>query len=214
MNFFKGNTLWHVYFPAVSTGNELDYNGIGNWWDNYSGIDAGGDGIGDTPHSPVPVGDQDPNPIVDDTAPVITIIDPDAGNIINDTAPQFNVSYMEKYLYKMWYSIDNGITNVTFTNNGTIDQELWADLPNGYVSLRFWIEDKTGKIESDVITVIKNSVPSGPPPAGDDDDDDDDDDDTCIVVIIIVVIVIVAGVGVVYVLIQKGIIDISKLKKK
>ncbi len=206
LNFFKGNTLWHVYIPAVSTGNELEYNGIGNWWDNYSGVDTTPeDGIGDTPHSPVPVGDEDPNPIVDDTAPVITIIDPNAGNKFNDNAPQFNVIVVEKYLYKMWYNLDNGITNVTFTKNGTIDQELWADLPNGYVNLTFWIEDKTGKIGSDVITVIK--VPSGAPIA---DDDDDDDDDGAEVIEIPLSFVLIFGV----IILAALIIVIMKLRKR
>ena len=59
--------------------------------------------------------------------------------------------------------------------------------------------------------------PSGPsyiPPA--DDDDDDDDEDTGVMVVVVVIIVLAsigAGVAVIFVLIKKGIIDVSKLKR-
>ena len=117
----------------------------------------------------------------------------------------------------MWYTLDNGLTNVTFTTNGTIDQTLWAALATGGVRIRFYVEDNTGKIGTASVLIYKGAPPprGALPSAGDDDDDDDDDDGAVVVVVVVIVIAsVAAGVGVVYVLILKGIIDISKLKKR
>jgi hypothetical protein len=57
--------------------------------------------------------------------------------------------------------------------------------------------------------------PSSSPPIGDDDDDDDDEGlDMGIVIVIIILASVGAGVVVIAVLIKKGIIDISKLKRE
>lgn len=67
---------------------------------------------------------------------------------------------------------------------------------------------------------ISNPLPSGGAPlvGGDDDDDDEGEgEDTGVFIIVVIIIVfasVAGGLVVIYVLIQKGIIDISKLKTK
>lgn len=215
LNFFKDNTDWHVYIELGATGNELNNTFIGNWWDNYTGDDEFAPiGIGDNPHL-IPNGFQDNLPIVDDTAPIITILNPKAKDKKYNKAPDFNVRIQEKYIYKMWYTLDNWKTNVTFTKNGTINQALWNALDYGSVVIKFYAEDKAGQNSTASVSILKNPPAALPPTAADDDDDDTDDTGAIVVVVVVVVICCVGvGIGVIYILIQKGIIGSSNLKRK
>ena len=60
----------------------------------------------------------------------------------------------------MWYTIDGGLNNYTFTDNGTINQAAWDALPEGSVTIRFYAVDIIGNIEFEEITVIKD-IPVG-----------------------------------------------------
>jgi len=46
-NVFINNTVWNA---DDSLGNTWDNGEVGNYWDDYTGIDANGNGIGDTPY--------------------------------------------------------------------------------------------------------------------------------------------------------------------
>ena len=54
-----GNTIYHNNFENYgsqvleSSGNFWDYDGEGNYWVNYTGVDLNGDGIGDSPYNVV-----------------------------------------------------------------------------------------------------------------------------------------------------------------
>ena len=137
--------------------NKWNNTEIGNYWDNYTGIDGNNDGIGDTPHnitlSPLI---QDFLPIVDIQAPNITIISPKNNSFYNLDAPNFNVIIKERFLYNMWYTIDGGITNITFTGNGTITQSAWNALPEGNVIIRFYANDSVGNIGFAEVTIRKD----------------------------------------------------------
>ena len=75
INLAGGNTLYHNvlqanYIPATGVGSgsntwDSGYPGGGNFWDNYSGVDADGDGIGDTPHSTGAGSDLDNYPLME-----------------------------------------------------------------------------------------------------------------------------------------------------
>jgi len=153
INFFRNNGL-HV--SGATLNQNWNNSEIGNYWDNYTGADEDGDGIGDTPHmissSPII---QDHLPIVENDPPGITIIKPANNSKIGSLAPNFEVKVNERFLDIMWYTLDGGLHNFTFTENGTIDQATWNVLPEGPVPLRFYAIDKAGNIAFKEITIYK-----------------------------------------------------------
>jgi len=52
-NVFKNNSEWHA---QDLLNNHWDNGSVGNYWDDYTGIDVDGDGIGDAPYD-IPNGD-------------------------------------------------------------------------------------------------------------------------------------------------------------
>ena len=56
-NVIYNNTFINNTLQAKDPGqNHWDYNGHGNYWSDYNGADANGDGIGDIPYYIVPNG--------------------------------------------------------------------------------------------------------------------------------------------------------------
>ena len=55
----EGANIWYKFI--------LFGKSMGNYWDNYAGIDADGDGIGDTPYNipPAPFRNKDNYPVMD-----------------------------------------------------------------------------------------------------------------------------------------------------
>lgn len=49
-NFFDNEIQVNIREEFVNTNNTWNYNNKGNYWDDYTGTDANGDGIGDTPY--------------------------------------------------------------------------------------------------------------------------------------------------------------------
>jgi len=89
-------------------------------------------------------------------APIITVNKPESNEKIGAEAPEFNISIVEVNLDSMWYTIDGGITNITFWSlTGTIKQTLWDDLSEGLMTIRFYANDTVGNIGFDEVTVIK-----------------------------------------------------------
>ena len=79
-NIISKNNFTNNYRHAkdVGYGNQWDNGSIGNYWDNYTGVDTDDDGIGDSPYTYIfgSAGSQDNYPIwrdSDDIAPQITI---------------------------------------------------------------------------------------------------------------------------------------------
>jgi len=156
-NYFNDNS-----YNAFNNGtdNKWDNGVIGNYWDDYGGIDANDDGIGDTPYIILgTVGSQDNFPIWDDgddiSAPVITIIFPLPDSIFGLDAPNYNISIDELYLDTIWYTLDGGITNYTITSlTGTFNQLAWEALSEGSVTIRFYANDSAGNIGFTDVEVI------------------------------------------------------------
>ncbi len=96
----------------------------------------------------------------DVTPPSINIVSPTLDAKFS-SAPNFVVEISDaKGIFSMWHSLDGGVTNYTFTSNGTIDSAAWAALSDGSVNITFYANDILGNLASQSVTIIK-SVPSG-----------------------------------------------------
>lgn len=179
-NFFLKNGIHAV---DDGTDNKWNITTIGNYWDNHTGPDtAPQDGIVDIQYNiSGSAGSIDYLPIAEDGAPSITINSPNPSDLFDTAAPSFNVRITDNYLDEMWYTIDGGLHNYTFTVNGTIDQTAWDALSDGTIILTFYASDIQGNIGYADVMITK-----GIPPAGDDPT----------IVIVIVVVSIVGGVAV------------------
>jgi parallel beta-helix repeat protein len=158
-NKFIGNGL---HAEDWGYDNNWDNGIIGNYWDNYTGIDENNDGIGDTPYF-ILRDSYDNFPILDITIPDITIHKPINEEIYGFNPPEFNVEIKDPHLDKMWYTINNSATNIFFTLNGTINQVLWDTLTEGNVIIRFYANDSIGNIGFQEITIIKATPQPIPP---------------------------------------------------
>ena len=156
--FYNNNFIGNLINAEDNGTNNMWDNGIiGNYWDDYAGVDANDDGIGDTPYIVQgTAGSQDNFPILDIDPPEITINYPSSYVIFGSNAPDFVVEIVELYLDTMWYTIDGDITNITFTENGTISQSAWNALPEGIVTLKFYANDSAGNIGFAEVTVTKD----------------------------------------------------------
>ncbi|KKN03840.1 hypothetical protein LCGC14_1103670 [marine sediment metagenome] len=155
-NMFIGNTIHAI--DRTST-NDWNNSVIGNFWDNYTGSDSNNNGIGDVPHSFD--GGIDYLPIWDDSAPIINIITPANNSFVTRHSPDYSIEITDPYLNEMWYTLDGGITNITFISNGTINQTLWGalwnTLSNGdIIIIKFYADDLFGYVSSIEVHLIVN----------------------------------------------------------
>ena len=58
----------------------------------------------------------------------------------------------------MWYTINAGINNYTFIENGIIYQSAWDAMPDGTVTLTFYASDKPGNIGMAEVSVVKDAT--------------------------------------------------------
>jgi len=146
-NYFIGNG---VHATDYGTNNDWNSALIGNYWDNYTGTDANNDGIGDVPHD---FGTGiDVLPIY---GPILIINSPITGDAFDD-APSFDMT-IKNYIFS-WYSLDGGVTTYPFTGfSGMIDQAAWDVLPDGYITITFYVEDKADQVVSDGVVIIKDT---------------------------------------------------------
>jgi ABC-type transport system substrate-binding protein len=103
--------------------------------------------------------------IKDTTPPAITINSPEAGDKFGTDPPVYNIDVNEANLDTIWYTLDNGTTNITISElNGVIDDDEWNAQPDGYVTIRFYANDAMGR-EGTAIVIVTKSVPPGIPGA-------------------------------------------------
>ena len=81
----------------------------------------------------------------DTTIPLININTPGQNNFYSSTPPDFSLTITELNLNTAWYTLDNGLTNITFSGQtGTIDQTEWDKQSDGAVQIRFYANDSVG----------------------------------------------------------------------
>jgi len=89
--------------------------------------------------------------------PIMMIHTPGFDDLFGVTAPNFTIYKAGPVLQSTWYTLNNGITNTTFTGlNGTIDQNVWDDFDFGTITLRFYVNDSFGKVGFDEVSIRKD----------------------------------------------------------
>ena len=95
---------------------------------------------------------------VEKDAPLIMVNSPNPHDPLGIMAPNFNVLINDSNLDSMWYTLDGGLNNYTFTDNGTINPTSWASLLDGLVTIIFYANDTVGNIASEEVTIIKDTL--------------------------------------------------------
>ena len=117
--------------------------------------------------------------------PYISIYEPLEDQVFNVTSPSFDIYIVERLttgIDSQWYSLDNGISNYSFTLTnvhtgtdsygqfisgdgiGVIDKEVWNELESGNITIQFYVKDGNGNIACKEITIIKDvsePIPNG-----------------------------------------------------
>jgi len=89
--------------------------------------------------------------------PFITIVSPIENEVFGVVAPNFTVEIVDPNLQTMWYTIDGGLINYTFSVNGTINQGAWDALPDGKATIRFYADNTLGDTNYEQVNVIKDT---------------------------------------------------------
>ncbi|MFX1366310.1 MAG: ABC transporter substrate-binding protein [Promethearchaeota archaeon] len=91
------------------------------------------------------------------TPPTISIDSPIEDQGFAEIAPIFNLSLSPDYIF-IWYTINDGITNITCGTSGRINQTMWNDLAEGIFTLRFYANNSEGLIGTAEISLYKDTI--------------------------------------------------------
>jgi len=159
-NNFTGNII-HAFDFGTIFDNSFNNSVIGNYWDNYTGIDANDDGIGDTSYS-ISVNNYDHLPIWWD-GPVLDIQIPPENYATGIPSPNFEIDLNKANFlttiiwYRLWNASYGYTNNKTITSlTGVINQTYWDLLGNGTVIIQFFANDSRGYFTNTNRTILKN----------------------------------------------------------
>lgn len=93
----------------------------------------------------------------DITLPILTLLNPKENEIYGVDPPYFNITVIDKNILTYWYTLDGGLTNLTFNINGSIDHTEWEDKANGTIGMYFYAKDSAGNI-GDANVNIKRDI--------------------------------------------------------
>lgn len=139
-----------------------DNGSIGNYWDDYDGVDANDDGIGDSPYYIYYANrSKDNYPIWDDGddfAPSIIINSPSMNDAFGLNAPNFDITINDDSpINTTWYTIDSGTTNYTFSGlTGIVNQTAWDNKGTEIMTLRFYANDSVGHVGFKDVVIWKD----------------------------------------------------------
>jgi len=88
----------------------------------------------------------------------IQINSPLASDAFSTSAPNYNISTDGIFLDNTWYTLNDGTEYPVASNAGTINQAAWDALPEGTVSLKFYVEDDIGQEKYQEVTILKDSL--------------------------------------------------------
>ncbi|MBA7631929.1 hypothetical protein ES703_39466 [subsurface metagenome] len=92
-------------------------------------------------------------------SPIIEILSPTENQMFGSFTFNFNITIIDVNLDATWYSLNDGLTNYTFSGtSGTIEQSAWDNENDGIIILRFYANDSFGYIGYDEVQLIKDAI--------------------------------------------------------
>ncbi|MHA1625129.1 MAG: right-handed parallel beta-helix repeat-containing protein [Promethearchaeota archaeon] len=155
------SVIYHNYLignspNAVDNGfnNEWSWISEGNYWDDYSGVDINGDGVGDTPYNiPGTAGSQDNFPIYDDKPPLVSV-DLSLNGTYIDSRPRINVSAFDPNMDSIWYEINGQQVTINSGIEVFIDDQIWIGLADGTFIVKIYAIDLIGHINDSYSLIL------------------------------------------------------------
>jgi len=96
---------------------------------------------------------------IDSNSPIIEINSPNLNDFYGINAPNFSLSIIEPNLNTLWYSLDNGTSNFTFSGLiHTINQTVWESRPDGLITIKFYANDTWGFEGHNEVSVYKDTT--------------------------------------------------------
>jgi hypothetical protein len=90
-------------------------------------------------------------------SPLINIVEPNNYDLFGYSPPDVDLSVIDGNLEKIWYQLYNAsITTSNYTWTDVIDQNVWNQIGNGTVTLRFYANDTLGNLANAEVTVYKD----------------------------------------------------------
>ena len=87
--------------------------------------------------------------------PVISINSPSSSENF-ETNPSFEIVVIEGVENTVWYSLDNGLTNITSPGlTSTIDETVWYSTVDGPIHLIFYVNDSKGYMTQASVDITK-----------------------------------------------------------
>ena len=97
--------------------------------------------------------------VITSDPPEITITTPVSDEFFGSTAPNFDISINDPNVDSIWYTLDNGITNITTNNlSGSINQTEWDFILTTQATIKFYAKDIWGVEDSAEVTVKKDTI--------------------------------------------------------
>ncbi|MHA1391554.1 MAG: OmpL47-type beta-barrel domain-containing protein, partial [Promethearchaeota archaeon] len=91
------------------------------------------------------------------SGPIVSATSPLPSQYFGVSPPSFTVNVQGVNLEMFWYSLDNGVTNISFySDSGDISQSEWDKYAHGSISLKFYVNDSLGRIGNDLIVIYKD----------------------------------------------------------
>jgi len=87
----------------------------------------------------------------------VQINSPLTSDAFSTGAPSYNISTDGIFLDNTWYTLNDGTEYHVASTTGAINQAAWEALPEGTVSLKFYVEDGIGQEKYQEVTILKDS---------------------------------------------------------
>lgn len=135
--------------------NKWNNSEIGNFWDDYAGVDEDDNNIGDTPYLiNGSAGSKDFLPIFNRPG---FIIDSPIDNSYWNKEPLISIKSTDPNLNSTWYTCRDQIEYIQININESLRSDIWNSLPEGSFVMNFYANDSSGAIlEKYENTLIKD----------------------------------------------------------